>query len=208
MLALVVVLVVVLTSSGGSPKPVPPTTSPVAAKDPNRTRSAEEIDALVRAASLSNADVTPATQNDTSEPVGFLLPCNLQIQDFPDGGRKTGLDFKDNDSNYTDERIAVLPDQARARSYYNRLKSLMSGCHDYVDNSNDAVRISANDPNFGIGDEAYYVNEVKGSVFLGWGYMRRGTTVVLVSTITSQDQKAYTAKLLTQVADRVRTADS
>jgi serine/threonine protein kinase len=207
-LALVIVLVAVLTSGGGSPKPVTPTATPVAAKDPNRTRSAEEIDALVRASSLSNADVAPATQDDTSEPVGFLLPCNYEIQDFPDGGRKTGLDFKDDNSNYTDERIAVLPDQARAKSYYNRLKSLLSGCHNYTDDSGDAVRITANDPNLGIGDEAYYVNEVKGSVYLGWGYMRRGTTVILVSTITNGDQKADISRLLTQVADRVKTADS
>jgi hypothetical protein len=38
--------------------------------------------------------------------------------------------------------------------------------------------------------------------------MRRGTTVILVSTITNEDQKPNISRLLTQIADRVKTADS
>ena len=51
------------------------------------------------------------------------------------------------------------------------------------------MTISANDPSFAVGDQGVYVNELKGSIALSWGYMRKGTVVVLVSTINDVDQR-------------------
>jgi hypothetical protein len=206
---LVLVLVVVLVAGGGrSPTPNPSGSTTLAAKDPNRTRTPEEIDKLVRAAALTTADVPGATLDDQSEPPGFLMPCGFEIQDFPAGGRANGLDFKDANSNYTDERIWVGPDQARATTYLTKLKNLVAGCANYSDSSGEKVTISANDRNWAIGDGAIYVDETKGGIHLSWGYMRQGTAIILVSTINDTDQKASIGQQLGRVSDRLKAADA
>ena len=205
-LALVTILVVVLVAGSGGSKPAPTRSPVVVAKDPNRTRSAEEIDALTRAAALQPADVPGSTLDSSEEPPGLLMPCNIKIQDFPDGGRKTGYDYKDNNSNYTDQRVSVSPDVTRATSFFARLKSQIAGCKNYVDGGRP-VSISANDPNFAVGDQGIYVNEIKGSVYLSWGYMRKGTVVVLISTISDVDQRSSIERQLTAVSDRIKAAD-
>jgi hypothetical protein len=207
-LALVIILAVVLVAgSGGSGTPTVSSSPTVVAKDPNRTRSAEEIDALTRAAALQPADVPGAKLDSSDEPPGLLMPCGIDIQDFPDGGRKTGYDFQDDNSNYTNQRVSVSPDVARATSFFAQLKSRLAGCKNYSD-SGRPVTISANDPAFPVGDQGVYVNESKGSIALSWGYMRKGTVVMLISTINDVDQRSSIQQQLTRLADRVKAADS
>jgi hypothetical protein len=197
---------VLVAGSGGGSKPTPSNSPVLAAKDPNRTRSAAEVDALTRAAALQAADVPGATLDSSDEPPGLLMPCGIDIQDFPDGGRKTGYDFKDNDSNYTDERVFVSPDLARANSFFSQIKSQLSTCKNYSDGG-QSVRISANDANFPVGEQGLYVNELKGSIALSWGYMRKGPVVVLISTINDTDQRTSIQQQLSRLADRIQAAD-
>lgn len=208
----VVLLVVLLAGAGGGPGPTPTNSPPgsttVAAKDPNRTRTPKEIDDLVRAAALTTADVPGARLDDHSVPPGFLMPCGLEIQDFPAGGRADGLDFQDSNANYTDERIWVGPDNARAATFLDKLRKLVAGCANYTDSGGDKVTISANDRSWAIGDGAVYVDETKSSIHLSWGYLRQGTSVVLVSTIADTDQKASIGQQLTRISDRLRAADA
>ncbi len=206
-LALVVVLVVVLVAGGGGGGGPQPSASPVVAKDPNRTRSPAEVDGLVRAAALQTADLPGYKLDKQEEPPGLLMPCDIDIQDFPSGAKADGLDFQDDNSNYLDQRIAVTSTVGDAQAFFGKLQSALSGCRDYKDSSGDAVKISDKDPNFAVGDDGFYVNEVKGTVYLSWGYMRRGTAVVLVSTINDTDQKTTIQQLLGRTADRLAAAD-
>src|SRR3954465_14132223 len=189
---------------GGAARPPP---SQVVAKDPNRTRSPAEVDGLVRAAALQTSDLPGYKLDKQEEPPGLLVPCDIDILDFPSGAKTDGLNFQDDHSNYTDQRISVSSTPSEAQAFFGKIQSAIAGCGDYKDSSGDAVKISANDPNFAVGDDGAYVNEVKGSVHLSWGYMRRGTAVVLVSTIADSDQQATIQQLLSRTADRLAAAD-
>lgn len=208
-LALVAILIAVLVVSDGADPAGPVNTPVVATKDPNRVRSAAEVDALVRAAKLQTSDVPGYTQDDEDEPPGLLMPCDLEIQDFPEneGSRATGLDFKDDSSNYTDQRLWVGTELSAARAFFAQLKAQLGSCRDYKDTSGRTITVT-NDTSWGLGEEAVYVDELKGSVHLSWGYVRQGTAVVLVSTITDADQKTTIGQQITRVADRVKAADN
>jgi serine/threonine protein kinase len=208
-LVLVAILIAVLVAgSGGGSKPGPPVASPPATKDPSRIRTGTEVDALVKASRLLASDVPGSNLTDQSAPAGLLMPCGIDIQDFPGGSKQAGLDYQDSSSNYTDERISVSADPSAARGFLTKLKGKIAGCKNYTDSSDQKpVSITANDPNWQVGDDAVYVNEVKGTVYLSWGYMRRGPVVVLISTITDIDQKSSIQQQLSRVADRITAAD-
>ena len=103
------------------------------AKDPNRTRSAEEIDALTRAAALQTADVPGATLDSSDEPPGLLCRAGSRSRTSRTAVARPATTSRTDNSNYTDERVSVSPGPHPGDLVLRAAEEPAASCKNYTD---------------------------------------------------------------------------